>query len=368
LKKILLTFIIQCLICLIVLSCTDRQESQTLKNTQTQSRSQNVEVIVHEVQKGPVYKTYTAVGSVSPSDLARITPKVAGRIKEIYVEEGDNIAKGKLLMLIDTFDYERSLENTSSVAKQAKATLARANRDLLRTQALYKNKAISEQSCQDAMTSRDLAQHRYDQALIAETIATRNLKECRVSAPISGVITEKLINKGEITGPQQLSFVIMQMDKVKVEVDLPEEIYGFMKEGNGSIIELDAIPTETFNGTITKIYPTIDRLSRSFKVTITIDNPGLKIRSGMTARSKVIQKALDSATSIPKSALMQGDEGYYVFVAADDKVRRVQVETGIEGDSLYEATKGVSEGDLVVITGLAGLKDGMKVSISRQVQ
>ncbi len=350
---------------LILISCMKAGEDQS-ENAPALSPI-TPEVVVHEIVRGPIYKTYTSVGNVAASDVARITPKVSGRIKTIRVEEGDRVGKGELLMLIDPFDYEKALQNTAAIKNQAKVSLERSERDLARMESLYEQKSVSQQTFQDTLSARDLARYEYDRATVSHETARRNLEECSVSAPISGIVTQKGVNVGELTNPGQLAFVIMNMDTVKVEVDLPEEVYSSVHEQREGIITLDAIPEKTFTGTITKIYPTIDPSSRTFRVTITLTNPDLLLRSGMTARSKVMQKTRESALCAPKSSLVQGEQGYIIYTVNTDTVKKTPVKIGIEGDSVFEIIEGVSEGDKVVTKGLAGLRDGMGVKIREQI-
>ncbi len=320
--------------------------------------------MVAEISRRPVHKTYAAVGSVSPREVSRIGPKVSGRIKDIPVDEGDFVEKGGLLMLIDPFDYERALEHAQSQLDQARASLERAERDLTRMEGLYRATAVTEQNLQDAVTARDLGRFQYNQAVTAREIAKRNLHECRLEAPFSGVVTAVMANEGELTGPQTQAFVMMDMGTVKVEVDLPEEIYSSIRAGNPGAITVDAVPGQSFEGTITKIYPTIDPMSRTFTVTITLENPGLKLRSGMTARSRVVQMVRTDVLAVPGDALIRGEDSYIVYTVRDGIVQRCPVSLGIGGDNLFEVTGGLSEGDLVVLRGLAGLKSGTRVRIA----
>ncbi|TFG91403.1 MAG: efflux RND transporter periplasmic adaptor subunit [Syntrophobacterales bacterium] len=363
--KRLIYYLIMISFSLLPVSCMKGDETPSEKSLHLSPITP--EVIVQEIVRGPIYKTYTSLGTVAASDFARITPKVAGRIKTIRVEEGDRVERGELLMLIDPFDYEQALQNTAAIKNQAKVNLERLKRDLARMESLYQQKSVSQQTFQDTESAQDLSLYAYDQAVVSHEIAKRNLEECSVSAPISGIVTQKGVNIGELTSPTQLAFVIMNMDTVKVEVDLPEEIFSSIHEGGQAIITLDAIPDKTFTGKITKIYPTIDPMSRTFKVTLTLTNPALLLRSGMTARSKVIQKSREAALCAPKSSLVQGEQGYLIYIINADTVKKSPVKVGMEGDSVIEIIEGVSEGDLVVTTGLAGLRDGMGVRISEQV-
>lgn len=342
------------------LQCSkDESEERAVPVTVSRAVTQ---VAVAVLKKGPVFRAYVAVGTVAPWDFARITPKVTGRIDRILVEEGGPVEKGALLMMIDDFDYTRIVENATALRNQARVNREKSGRDFARIDRLFKDQTVSEQRYHDMRTAFDLAGYAYDQAAVALKKAERDLRDCQVTAPISGILTAKHVNEGELTGPQVVAFVSMQMDKVKVEVDLPEDAYGYVKTGNSCAVTVDAIPDNRFKGTIAMIHPTIDPASRTVKVTIRLDNPELRLRSGMTARAKVIQKARDHVLYAPKAAFVTGEDGYFVYRLVEDRVHRVPVEVGVQGDGVFEVTGGLSAGDQVVVQGLVGLRDNMAVT------
>lgn len=340
------------------------REQPVSEETPAQAVSRAVaQVTVVPVKEGPVYRAYTAFGVLVPWDFARITPKVAGRISTIPVEEGDRVTRGVLLMQIDTFDYLQAKENAAALNNQARVNLEKARRDFSRMEQLYQDRTVSEQKYRDLKTAFDLAQYAYDRTVVTLKKTERDLRECRVTAPISGIITDKHVNEGELTSPQIVAFVIMQMDKVKVEVDLPEDAYGYVKPGNPCLVTVDAIPDDVFKGVIFMIYPTIDPASRTVRITIRLDNPGLKLRPGMTARARIIQKARDHTRFAPKRAFVTGEEGFFVYKLVSDTVKRTPVTTGFEGDGVFEIKDGLVVGDQVVVEGLTGLRDGMAVTV-----
>ncbi|HDP23904.1 MAG TPA: efflux RND transporter periplasmic adaptor subunit [Deltaproteobacteria bacterium] len=319
------------------------------------------QVFVTQVTQGSVLTTYTIAGTVLPEQTARITSKVPGRITRVSVEAGDRVSQGDLLMLIDPVDYERQYENSTALMNQARVTLERVQRDLARIETLYAREAVSEQSYQDAKTARDLAQFQYDQAVSAWKMAGQNLKESRISAPMAGIITDKFVNEGELIGTQAPAFVIVQMDTVKIEVDLPERLFGSIHMGGQGLLTVDAFPEESFAGTITRIHPTIDPVSRTFRMTITVDNPALKLRSGMTARVQVVQTSRENILAVPKSSIILGENRTFVYRVVDETIQRVEIRLGIEGDTVFEVLDGLVAGDWVVTRGITGLTDGMKI-------
>lgn len=327
------------------------------------------EVSVARVQQGPIFKAYTAMGTLASKDMARLMPKVMGRIARIYVSEGDHVQPGQVLMQISPAEYQWAHQNAAALAQAARVAMEKGRRDFARAESLHKESAISEQNYQDTRSQFEAMRYQYQQAQSGESTARRSLQECRVTAPIAGVVTYKFGNEGELTGPQapQPVFVIEQMGRVKLEVDLPEDAYGNLTVGNQSVVTVDAIPNQTFTGTIAKIYPSINPISKTFKVEIGLENPDLLLRSGMTARAKVIQQQREDCLYVPKNAVIPGEEGYYVYKVRGTTVYKTRVQAGIEGDENMEIVAGVAPGDRLVIAGQTGLKDGMRVNVKDEV-
>lgn len=350
------------LICLFFTACQKKEAVEKTMAVKTVEHTP-AEVVVEAVKQGPIHKTFSSVGTVTPKDSSRIFPKVSGRISEVFVEEGILVSKGQRLMQIDTFDYSRAVENATAIMNQAKSNLEKARRDFLRIETLYTDKAVPKQTLQDMKTGLDLAKFAFDQAVTALKKAKDDLEECSVKAPISGMVTTKMVNPGELTGPQVMAFVIMQMGTVEVEVDLPEEAFGYIVEGKTGFISFDAIPDKTGEGKITKIYPTIDPISRTVKVTLSIDNPELNIRSGMTARARIIQTARQDVLYGPKAALISMEDQYQVYRVISGKVEKTTVDVGIIGDDVFEVRNGLAKDDLLVVRGITGLRNGMTVKV-----
>lgn len=346
------------------IQCRDKEAlpPPTPQEKQIKAKQAVASVTVKTIRIGPVYKAYTAVGIIAPRDFARISPKVNGRIESIAVEEGDRIDKGALLMKIDAFDYQRILENTTAEYNKANVNREKAMRDFSRLERLYRDRTVSQQRYHDMKTTAELAEYAYRQSRVALKKAQRNLKECRLTAPISGIVTDRHVNEGELTGSHIVAFVIMQMDQVEVAVDMPEDAYRHIRAGNRCQVTVDALPDDTFSGAITRIHPIIDPASRTAKITVTLDNPRLRLRSGMTARAKVIQQVRDKALQAPAAAFVKGEEGYFVYKYMSGRVKRTPVAIGVRGDGITEIIAGPESGDQIVIDGLVGLRDGMAVN------
>ncbi len=346
------------LLCLMLLGCQAQQEDAPAAQV-----SGAASVVAVAVEQGEIYRAYRSIGNVAPVEYARIIPKVAGRVQSVSAEEGDAVTKGALLMQIDPIDYQRAYDNALATKRQAQVGFSKSKRDFANMERLYKKGSVSEQSYHDTRSALDLAQSQLDQALVGLKVAQQDLNECKVVSPIDGIVTLVSPHEGELVG-QQIAFVVEDMHIVEVEVNLPEEAYGHLVSGSQGFVQVDARPSQKFAGTITKIYPTIDPLSRTFKVTISIDNPELLLRSGMTARTQVVRSARKDALHVPGRALLKDSEGYYLYRIEEGKALRTRVETGIEGDEVTEILAGLKLGDRVITVGQTGLRDGTAIIIS----
>ena len=321
------------------------------------------EVVVAKVVKGPIFKAYSAMGTIAATDIARILPKVAGRIVKIYVTEGSQVSAGQTLMQLTDFEYRLAVQGYTAASKMAEVGSAKSERDLARAESLHKEQAIAEQTYQDAKSQVEANKYQVEQLQAQANMQKKNVGECRVVSPISGIVTNKFVNEGELTGPQSPAppFIIENMNKVKLEVDLSEDAFGYLEVGNKCAVTVDAIPEVQFEGIITKIYPSINPISKAFRITITLENSSLRLRSGMTARAQIIQKARADAVYAPKSAFLQGEEGFFVFKLSKGKVVKTYVKLGIEGSDNYEVLQGLIPGDYVAVEGQVGLIDGLEV-------
>jgi RND family efflux transporter MFP subunit len=360
LRKSYIAFLIASLI--LAAGCSDGKNVKRTVNKKVVKRFA-AEVVVDSIKKGPIYKTYNAVGNAVAIDSSRIFPKISGRITEVFVKEGYQVNKGDPLMQIDPSDYARGVENAIAMMSQAKSTLDKAERDYQRIRKLYADKAVPKQSLQDMKTGVEVAKSAYDQASAMLKKSKTDFEECIVKAPITGMVTGKYINPGELTGPHILAFVIMQMSVVEVEVHLPEEVFGNLKTGNIAFVSFDALPDTVVEGYISKIHPTIDPVSRTAKITISIENPNLEIRAGMTARTKIVQRSKETAVYAPRVALIPEEDHFVVYKVIHNSVKKLKVNIGIMGDDVVEIKNGLIEGDTVVVRGTTGLKDGMGVNV-----
>jgi RND family efflux transporter MFP subunit len=194
------------------------------------------------------------------------------------------------------------------------------------------------------------------------------LEDSVVRAPFDGVIVGKYVNVGEVVSdmimPDTVLFRLVNVSRVKVEADIPEGEFAWTKVGTPAFISVDAYPGEEFEGSVTRVNPSIDPMTRTFHVEVEILNPGKRLRSGMSARAR-LQVRRDERPGIPMDALnrLSGTGVYYVFAVADGKAQKKNVVLGLREGNWVAIEEGLSLGEQVVISGSGLLQTGTPVVV-----
>jgi len=329
------------------------------------------------VRRGDVAQPLTATGSVLPRQEANVGTKVAGRIERILVEEGTEVREGETLFRMDQSDLvlaDRAARASLAMARaslnETALTLESAAREKERFSRLYEKNAISRQKLDDITTAHALAASRVElvKARLAEAEANlalllQRLHDSVIVAPFSGVVAKKFVNEAEIVSSGVPVVALMDIDRVKAEVEIPETSLTAVKSGTPASVALDALPGESFRGAVSRINPRIDRQSRSFKAEIDIANPGRRIKPGMFARITLATEAVKNVVVIPRRALIVDERGNpAVFALRNDRAILLAIKTGLAGDELMEVREGLAAGDRVVVGGNYGLGEGTPVN------
>ena len=325
---------------LLAVSCGNKSEEKA-EETQVQEK---VQVKIAKVTSADIPQTETYTATVESDMKNNIAPNASYRIEKIYVEVGDQVRKGQVLVQLD-----------ASSMQQMKLQLENQKVEFGRTEQLYQVGGASKAEYDNAKMQLDVISTQYKQ-LVENT---------QLLSPISGVVTARNYDNGDLyssgSGPV---LTIEQTNPVKVMVNISEEYYKKVYKGMSVDIDLDAYKGETFNGKVTVVYPTVDVATHTFPVEVTISNPAQKVRPGMFARATVNFGSLNHVL-VPDEALVKqiGAGDRYVYVYKDGKVSYNKVELGQHIGTNYEIISGVNPGDEVVVAGQARLANGKEVEV-----
>lgn len=321
-----------------LISCTPKNTEESAQDTEAKIATVKVE----DVKTADVAQIVDFTGNIEPFVKNMISSSSAQRIEKIYVEVGSQVKKGQLLVRMENLNYA-----------QAKIQLENLKLDMSRIEALYKAGGVSKQQYDQMKTQVSVAE---------ESIANLD-KNTRLLSPISGVVTQRNFDSGDLTMGQPI-LVVMQLQPVKIMISISEEYFPKVKVGTPVDITLDVYEGKTFPGKVSLIYPTIDPTTKTFQVQVSINNPSMQIRPGMFARAKV-NFGMKKRLVVPDKAVIkqQGTNDKFVYVVDGDVVNYVKIETEQRNGQIYEVLNGLEEGQKVVIAGISQLKDKAKVKI-----
>lgn len=187
-----------------------------------------------------------------------------------------------------------------------------------------------------------------------------------VESPIDGVVGRVYVDIGSNVTPQTSVALVVSMDTVKIDLDVPEKYLSKISLGQKANIYIDAYPNEEFSGVVTQISPVLDLGTRTAPVEITVDNPEHRLKSGMFAKVKLIIKTESGVAVVLKEAIMGREPDTYIYTIEHNQAVLRKVTLGIKQGPLYEVKSGLKEGDLVVIMGQQRLKEGSRVAIEEE--
>lgn len=300
-----------------------------------------VETSVVTAREVPQINEYTA--TVEADNINNIAPATPNRIKTIAVEVGDHVRKGQTLVTLDR-----------AASDQLKINLEQIKREYDRAVQLLEIGAGTQQSVDQLKAQLDAAASQYEN-LIENTVLT---------SPINGVVTERNYDPGDMTGNLPVLTVGQLSPVVKVMINVTESDLSKLKAGMPVSVAFDAFPDEKFEGKISRIYPTVDTATRTFRTEIIIPNSSERIIPGMFARVSVNLGERNNVV-VPDRAIVKqtGSGNRYVYILHNGTVSFERVELGRRLDDAYELLSGVNSGDTVIISGQTRLADGVEVEV-----
>ena len=319
--------------------------SSSSKATEEQSADtvRLVEVAPAEMRALTLSEEFTA--QLEAKVLNNITAQAGGRLKQLLVKVGDRVGAGQAVARME-----------ATQAAQAQIQLADAKTNFARMDELYKVGGVSKAQWEQAKSAVDQAKLAYGNA--AENTVLRS--------PISGFVTAKNYDNGDMTSPQLPVVVIQQIAPVKAVIGVSEQYYSYLKKGAAATLSVDALGEETFSGIVTNIFPTLDPVTHMVSTEIEVANKDLKLRPGMYARVH-LDFGTKEALTVPDKAIVRqaGSGARYVYVFSGGKAVYRAVELGQQQGDLYEVVSGLNAGDQVITSAPSNLKNGLSVKLRK---
>jgi membrane fusion protein (multidrug efflux system) len=190
----------------------------------------------------------------------------------------------------------------------------------------------------------------------------------QVESTIAGVVKAVLTEEGASAAPGAPLFQIVDMDRVEVAVSIPEKQLARVRAGFPAEVEVIAYPEQVFAGTVVKLSPVVDPLTRSRDARVRVENRDFLLKPGMFASVRVLLRREDRALLLPVAALVDKQGEQVVFVVENDRVRLVRPEISFIADELAVVASGLAAGDRVVVIGQQNIEDGDEVNVAEELE
>ena len=281
-------------------------------------------------------------------------PEFSGRVSKIYVDEGDVVKKGQALAKIDDGGLYNELKLVESQAKLAKTIYERQSK-------LWNDKIGSEIQYLEAKTNYEIQNNRLKSI-------TESLAKTTITAPFSGTIDEIFIEEGNLVSPPMMpdqgnAFRIINLNELYVESVIPESFIGKIKKGAEVQVEIPVL-NKSFNSTIKHSVSSINQLSRTFKIEVSVPENDLDLIPNLNVEVNVLDYTNSQAILVPESIVSEdSDNNKFLFTVLNNKAKKTIVETGYTQNGMIEITTGLDVNEIVINEGGRIVKDGQNVKI-----
>lgn len=319
-------------------------------------------VEITTVGKGEIASEFAYTGRAAASKTVAVIPMVPGKVTDFNFDVGDEVTEGAVLFTIDSIDLQnnmRALEASYHVAELARDNAKTAYEN---NQLLYAEEIISKVEFDQYKYQYDAAEAQLTSIQVQMDTLNKSISDCAVKAPISGVIATRGIERGGMAAQTAPAYTVMDLSVIKVEVGVSEQAVNKIHVGDEVAVLMTAVSEEPLQGVVATVAPTVGQTG-TYAVTVELDNADGIIKAGMLAEVNFTAEKAEEAIVLPRNAVITKDDETYVYVIEKDTAKKVLVELGIESGEAIEITKGLKDGDAVVIKGQTYISDGEAVNV-----
>ncbi|NIZ07603.1 efflux RND transporter periplasmic adaptor subunit [Pseudoalteromonas sp. HF66] len=349
------------------------------------------EMHIAEVAQGNIADSILASGNLVFNTQVQLRSEVTGRVAKVFVEEGESVTEGDILMRLDTTAFESEVARNKAVLrateidiKHSETRLKNIERQLSRQKELYEVGLAGQEVYENLQNARDLAKidieakrEAYNQAQASLLIAEDRLNKSVFRAPMSGLLASVNIKEGEtvIAGTTNIIgsdlMLVADPSAILAELRVDETDIAGIKLNQHADIYAAAYPNQPFTGKVINIGTSAKNQAGSqglsFKVKVLLDATDRQLYAGMSCRAEIATSIAENGLKLPIEAIQKEDDSYFVWkLNADNTVTKTTVTVGISSDIEQALTSGVAKGDRIVIgpaRPLSSLKEGDTVAV-----
>ena len=309
-------------------------------------------VVVADVIRAPFLDTLQAVGTAAANESVEITASVSDRVESLTFREGELAEAGQVLVQLDTREEEAELA-------EALANLDDQRRQFERLDALVATNSA-------ALSQRDEQKSRMDAAAARVEVIRARIADRTLRAPFSGLVGLREVSPGALVSPGARITTLDDIQPLKLDFSIPESFLTILRPGAVIRARTIAYPGRVFEGRVAHISPRIDPVTRSVAIRAELPNEDRLLRPGMLLTLNLVRDRRQGLM-VPEAALIPEGDRQYLYRLVDGTVERIEVDIGARRPGIVEITRGLEEGDRVVVEGALRLRPGVEVRIQREI-
>jgi RND family efflux transporter MFP subunit len=319
-------------------------------------------VTIAELKLSPVDDYYETSGTVRAKNVGVIASKIMGSVTSVVVQEGQRVGQGQTLLTIDDSDIIQKVNAAKSAVETARQQKHLADVTFSRYAKLYEEKALSRQEFDQMETQKKIAESEFDRAKAMLREAETFQGYAHVRAPFAGVVTGKKIDAGSMAMPGMQLLTVEDTSSFLVEVAVDEKLSAGLKVGTSVVLVIDAL-SQTIQGKVSEVVPTVDPMSRTFIVKIALSSAGLK--TGLYVKVRIPSGTRNILTAPASSVVEQGQLTGVYTVDSKGVISYRLVRIGKHFGNNVEILSGLNPGDKAIIDGIDKAVDGGMIAEGR---
>lgn len=355
---------------------------------------------------------FEATGSLAANEQTDVAPETSGKVSAVGVDMGSYVRRGQMIVKLDDADFRIRIQQAQAQLDQARATLRQneakiglrpgqkfnpenvpevaaassaldlAEKNLRRSEKLVESGDISRSVYDLQRSQRDQmreqrealihqaqqnyatvanAQGQVDMAQAALALARRSLNYTVIVAPIGGYVSERNADIGEYVSPQQKVATIVNLNPLRVRIDIPEQAISRVHVGESVSVSVAAYTDRTFAGHVARVSPSVTATSRTLTIEAEVQNPAAVLKPGQFATVRILLPQSEPGVLVPQRALRTISGATYIFIIKNGHAEQRLVQTGQTESDLVEIVSGVAADELVATSNVDQLSDGAAV-------
>ncbi|MEW8079789.1 MAG: efflux RND transporter periplasmic adaptor subunit [Candidatus Thiodiazotropha endolucinida] len=334
------------LLSLLLAGCS-QSSTESAHGKQVKDEGKTHLVAIEVVELRALGSVHERNGTLKPRQTVRIFNQEEGRITKLPFFEGDSVAGGETIVTLDEELLNSELEKAVATAKQMRLNLKRQEE-------LAKRLAVSQDELAQAQTDLSVAE-------AEKRVLQTRLGYTRISAPFAGVVSERLVEPGDVVPRHTHLMTIINPESLIIRILVSDLLLPQLNSDDPVTVRIDGLGELPFSGRINRIYPELDEKTRMGTIEVVLEPIPNGARSGQLCRV-ILQTVTRDRITVPFNALQRDTEGEFVFRLDErQQAQRAPIKSGIRIADRIEIVQGLETGDRIVTKGFLELEPGMKV-------